>query len=270
MREFWQHEGCQQNTLSWPSPNTQDSEVNMMGREMTKDDWATLCHTRLGMPKKDRSTPKEVHLVGLGPTHTQFLMNFLGNDPPEFIANADAVWTINRGLWFMPHDLVFVMDHIQGEANISPVYGAKMWKHDRPILTSDNCEGWPSHVYQYPFESIEEWAMDRPHPPDIAWIANSVPYMFLYAAYIGVEKLHLWGIDYHHHTSSRCEEGKANATYWARFAEENGVEIYIPPKSTFMDMNNRGFFYGYQEDPRKQFRDRREKFKRLIDDVETN
>lgn len=237
----------------------------MTGKEMTKDDWARLCTTKLGLPKKERSAPKNVHLVGLGPTHVQFLRNFLAGDPPDFMTSADAFWTLNRGLWFIPHDLCFVMDHIQGEANRWPMYGERLWKHDKPIITSDNCEDWPSHVRQYPFKTIREWAIGRKNPPDIAWIVNSVPYIFLYAAWIGVEKLHLWGIDYHHHSSSRFEEGKSNASYWARFAEECGVEIFIAPDSTFMDMNNREFIYGYQDDPRPHMLERREKFRRLVD-----
>lgn len=234
---------------------------------MTKDDWAKLAHTRIGLPKKERSTPKNVHLVGLGPTHVQFLRNFLAGDPPDFMMLADAFWTLNRGIWFVPHDLCFVMDHVQGEANRWPLYGARMWEHDRPIITSDTAvsNNWPSHVYEYPFAEIHEWAMDRPNPPDMNWIVNSVPYIFLYAAWIGVEKLHLWGIDYHHHSSSRFEEGKSNASYWARFAEECGVEIFITPDSTFMDMNNREFIYGYSVDPRPIRKAKQELFVKLID-----
>lgn len=232
---------------------------------MTKDDWAKLAHTRLGMPKADKSAPKEVHLVGLGPTHQLFLKNFLALDPPEFMLRSDAFWTLNRGVWFVPHDICFVMDHIQNEANRAPRYGERMWKHDKPIITSDDMEGWPPHVYAYPFEEIEAWVMDRKNPPDMAWIANSVPYIFMFAAWTGVEKLHLWGIDYHHHTSGRCEEGKANATYWGRFAEECGVEIFIPGESTFMDMHNRAFVYGYKDDPRADARNKRALLRRLVD-----
>jgi hypothetical protein len=68
--------------------------------------------------------PKIVTLVSLGPTREDYDASLQNPEPaPETFS--DEVWTLNRGVFHTPHDLLFVMDHIQGEALSYPRYGAK-------------------------------------------------------------------------------------------------------------------------------------------------
>ena len=209
--------------------------------------------------------PKIVHLVGLGPTHHDFDQGWLTPHTPEVLWKADETWTINRGVFNIQHDLVWVMDHITGEAQTYPHYGARLWNHDRPIITSDNLDGWPPHVHAYPFDAIWTWLNTEFNPPPvhIDWWVNSVPYIVVYAAFIGVKQINGWGLDYHHHRSGRVEDGHPNVAYWIAQMERVGLRCNGVDGSTFLDSNNRGFIYGYQADPRPAAVAQRQRFRTL-------
>jgi hypothetical protein len=235
-------------------------------------------------------SPKTVHLVCLGPSHHDYDQAWLTPETPELLASADEIWTLNRGVFNIPHDLLFVLDHIQGEADNFPVYGARLWNHDRHIITSDNCDGWPPHVHKYPFGEIYSWMQRWPKikwqdpitgveyetggpPAHGDWFVNSVSFIVCYAAYVGVKRLNIWGGDYHHHKSGRVEDGHPNVAYWTGSVERaTGIQIGGPGSSTFLDSNMRHYIYGFQKDPRPQSVARRAAFKRLagIDEGEGN
>lgn len=226
--------------------------------------------------------PKIVHLICLGPSHRDYDQAWLNPDTPELLANADEVWTVNRGVFNIPHDLCFVMDYIEGEAFRYPIYGARLWNHDRHVITSERPADWPDHVLRYPFEEIYSWTQEWPKikwtdsrgveyetgaaPAHGDWWVNSIPYVIAYAAWIGVKRLNVWGGDYHHHSSGRVEDGHPNVSYWAAEVERmTGMITGGPPTSTLFDSNQRSYIYGYQPhmDPRPQAVARRAQFRRL-------
>jgi hypothetical protein len=233
--------------------------------ELVENTWQHPAKTSLGVPSKDPVSPKSIHLVGLGPSHHDFMQMWLNPETPEVLYGRDEIWTVNRGVFCVPHDVVFVMDHLQGEANNFPVYGSRLWHHDKPVITSDNLEGWPDHVHKFPFDAI--WTFfqsEYRHPPRCEWAINSIVFVLQYAAFIGVEEIFTWGLDYYHHKSGRVEDGHSNVAYWVRVLEERGIKINAPHTSTFLDTSNRAFFYGYQEDPRPASSSRRATFRRLV------
>lgn len=235
------------------------------------------------------SRPKTVSLIGLGPTHHDYDQAFLAPQTPDPVWKVDEVWTINRGLMNIRHDMAFVMDHLGsvtedgltiGEAALYPVYGAAMWHHDKPIITSDNCTGWPEHVKRYPFDEIWSWMqswqkrsivnafgeeIEAGGPPvHYDWCVNSVVFMMWYAAWLGVREVRCWGLDYHHHKSGRVEDGHPNVAYWVGVMErEVGMKVQPFDQSTFLDAGQRSFFYGYQNDPRPNATMKRSLFRRL-------
>lgn len=206
--------------------------------------------------------PASVTLVSLGPSREEFCMSM--QEPVPAIPLGDEVWTLNRGVWHVPHDLLFVMDHIQGEADHYPEYGARLWRHDKPIITSDTADGWPGHVTAFPFAEIDAWQRESVGATHGDWFHNSLAYILIYAAYIGVQELTVWGADYHHHRSGRVEDGHPNVAYWAGVLERVGLRVRVPSASTFLGANQRDYIYGYREDPRDAARQRRERFRALV------
>jgi 2-polyprenyl-3-methyl-5-hydroxy-6-metoxy-1,4-benzoquinol methylase len=142
------------------------------------------------------------------------------------------------------------MDHIQGEADKYPRYGASLWHHDKPIITSDNCDGWPEHVYRYPFNDVWEWLRTTVNPMHGDWYHNSVAYILVYAAFIGVKELRIFGADYSNHNNGVVESGHPNVAYWVGKLECTGLVVRTTEDSAFLNSNQRSWIYGYREDPR--------------------
>ena len=210
--------------------------------------------------------PKVVTLICLGTSHQDWISANLDRDPDNLVTQQDEIWTLNRGLGCFLHDLCFVMDHIGpgGESELYPAYGARLWNHNKPIITSDNCEGWPAHVYQYPWAEIQQWIAETVKPCHGNWFHNSLAYILCYAAFIGVRELRVWGADYRNHTSGVVEDGHSNVAYWAGRLESIGLSVSIPHTSGFLNADQRGWIYGYQHDPRQPAVQRRQRFRELV------
>jgi len=196
------------------------------------------------------NTPKTVALVCLGPSHRAYIGANFEPDLSEVVTGVDEIWTLNRGIGVFRHDLAFVMDHIQGEADKHPRYGAMLWKHNKPIITSDNYPNWPNHVRQYPFLEIWNWLAGTLNPMHGGWFHNSVAYILCYAAFIGVKDLRVFGADYSLHSSGVVEDGHPNVAYWVGKLEAAGLVVTAPADSSFLNINQRAWIYGYQNDPR--------------------
>lgn len=195
-------------------------------------------------------TPKTVALLALGPSRNAYAAANLEPDLSDAVLGVDETWTLNRGLSLVPHDLLWVMDHIQGEADKFPRYGERLWKHDRPIITSDNCDGWPAHVRRFPFNEVWNWLRTVVQPQHGDWYHNSLAYIFVYSAFIGVRELRVFGADYSNHSSGVVEDGHPNVAYWAGRLESVGLSVRMPSDSAFLNANQRHWIYGYRDDPR--------------------
>lgn len=192
--------------------------------------------------------PKTVNLICLGPSKSAYIGMMMQDDLANY--PADEVWTLNRGIPLFTHDLGFVMDHIQGEADANPAYGAALWKSDKPIITSDNCDGWPAHVVQYPFREIWNWIQAELYAMHGDWWHNSVAYIVAYAAFIGVRELRIFGADYHNHSSGGVEDGHPCVAYWVGVMERAGLLVRPVESSSFLGTDRRSWIYGYHKDPR--------------------
>ncbi len=208
--------------------------------------------------------PKIVTLVCLGPTHQNYVQGIFQKDLSDALLGADEIWTLNRGGPVFRHDLLWVMDNIQGEADQWPAYGATLWKHDKPIITSDNAEGWPDHVYLYPWDEIQTWLTETVKPAHDGWFHNSVPYILVYAAFIGVTELRVYGGDFASHNNGTVESGHPNVAYWVGCLERTGLIVRPYANSQFLNASQRDYIYGYRYDPRK-IKQSRAKFRALIE-----
>lgn len=194
--------------------------------------------------------PKTVALIALGNSASSYIGARFESDLSDAVIDVDEIWTLNRGCGVFSHDLLFVMDHIQGEADKFPRYGAYLWKHNKPIITSDNAEGWPSHVHLFPFNEIWNWLRCNANPMHGDWYHNSLAYILVYAAFIGVKELRVFGADYGNHSSGMVEDGHPCVAYWAGKLEAVGLLVKACSGSGFLGINQRGWIYGYRDDPR--------------------
>ena len=208
------------------------------------------------------NAPKNVVLVCLGASRNSYIEKAMEREPPDWMLQADEIWTLNRGALVLRHHLAFVLDYLDGEAAHFPGYGALLHRHDRPIITS-HAAGWPGHVYEYPFPAIWNWLMSEIKPNHQEWLINSVPMIAIYAAWIGVKNLAIFGADYQGH--SQREDGHACLAYWTGVLERHGMTVHSPDSSQFLGMNAR-FVYGYHpdQDPRPDAVARRQRFQQLI------
>ena len=225
--------------------------------------------------------PKTVNVVGLGPTHQDYDQAWLNPSTPDVLWKADETWGINRGIFSIKSDLQWIMDFVEGECHGWPVYGAKIWNSDVPIITSAKPAEYPEHIHVYPFAEIWTWLQMLPQhewtdergilrksvgpPVHCDWWHNSVAYVIAYAAFIGVEKLYCWGLDYHHHRSDRVEDGHVNVAYWVAKMEQVGLQVIPYSASTFLNANQRNWIYGYPpgHDPRPPADAKRQQFRIL-------
>lgn len=195
--------------------------------------------------------PKTVTMVCLGPSRNSYIGACFESDLSDSLAGVDETWTLNRGHSAFQHDLCFVMDHLGGESDKFPRYGASLWNHSKPIITSDNCDGWPAHVHKFPFKEVWNWTIGAVNPQHGDWYHNSVAYIIVYAAYIGVKELRIFGADYSMHSSGVVEDGHPCVAYWVGKMEQVGLRVMAPGDSAFLNINQRSWIYGYRDDPRR-------------------
>lgn len=204
-------------------------------------------HTLIDWHHPTGKIPRDVILLGLGETKRQYADVLSVHHDPFFSPGAE-VWTLNAGFRIWPHDLLWVMDDLEGESHKWPVYGAQLRKHKEPIITSTAYDYWPTAV-AYPFEAICEALRleDRDR-----YFFNSIPYILAYALAIGVRRISMLGIDYTHPASpGRGEDNRANAEWWCGFLRARGVSLTIANDSTLMNMRSVNQpLYGYKHDPR--------------------
>lgn len=203
-------------------------------------------------------TPESVLIVALGPTKQDLLEVTTTHEPPALLMECDEVWGLNGGANHfagrVAYDVLWVMDHLDGEAHREPGYmalvGAWLRRHGAPLITSQGGRwaaesGHAAAVHEYPLRFVLSAAGEVN-----AYFHNSIPYLLAYALAIGVRRLVIWGADYSHERSKRREDDRANAEYWVGFCRARGMEIWLPETTTLCNTNRGAWFYGYRDQPR--------------------
>ena len=207
--------------------------------------------------------PKNVVLVCLGASHADYIASASARDTPDWLLNAHEVWTLNRGSLVFKADCTFALDYLDGEAAHFPGYAAMLHRQKTPLITSKAGPDWPAHVSEYPFKAVWNWLMTEVKPNHQEWLINSVPLILLYAAYIGVKNMIIFGADYQGH--SQKEDGASCLSYWIGVLERIGVKVQSPDSSQLLGGGHH-FVYGFpvDGDPRPDAVARRARFKELI------
>jgi hypothetical protein len=205
--------------------------------------------------------PETVTLVCLGASHQSFIDCAFDRDTPDWLLQSE-VWTLNRGALAFRAHVAFVLDYLDGESAAFPHYAASLYRLNIPIITSEPAPDWPNHVHAYPFAAVWQWLTETLQPQHSNWLINSVPLILLYAGYIGVKTIRVFGADYQGH--SQREEGHACAAYWAGILERVGLRVEVPDTTQFLGGNCR-YTYGYQYDPHPSAVAKRARFQALTE-----
>lgn len=177
--------------------------------------------------------PKHIAIVAFGPTSAFYL------DAAKKEGNrkrfADFVIGINAMGSVIQCDLVFHMDDIriqERRAKAEPeghVAGIVEWLRDYHgrVMTSRAHPDYP-HLEEFPLEDLlNEFGGGYMNGTGAAALA--------YAIYLKPEEISLWGFDFTYPNAHKNEKGRACVEYWLGRAQERGIGIRLPAKTSLMD-----------------------------------
>lgn len=171
--------------------------------------------------------PKTVAMVGLGPSLREYTAESFGK---KNLTHFDEVWGINTAYRSLKCDKIWLMDDLKnGIAHNYPDWANELKLEKTPIITSRQYDEFPSSV-PYPLDDIVEHFHSD-------YFDVTPAYMIAYAAYIKVETLFCFGIDFHYPNAQVVETGLGCTSYWLGRAEEHGVHYKVPNTSTLMSAN---------------------------------
>jgi hypothetical protein len=126
---------------------------------------------------------------------------------------------------------------------LPPNYRQHLRELGKPVMMLDKHEDIPNSA-RYPIEQVIERLGPQLDPyANGDYFVSSIGYMLAFAILIGVEEIHLYGIDL------LCDEEygyqRPNAEYMIGVARGLGIKVFIPKESALCKFDHR---YGY-EDP---------------------
>jgi hypothetical protein len=217
-------------------------------------------------------TPRSIHLLACGQTAETYKRLLQVYDP--IIPPADEIWTVNKSLRYERADLVFILDDLVGECRKSERYAREIAELSRstPIITSivdhDVVEtlcapAADAYLFPYPYSEIchylgyrhllasgkvemslaEVYAAGRTIG---SYMHNSIPMILLYAAFIGVRRVNLFGADYTDPKGANIREAdRANCEYAVGLIRGLGVDVWVTQDSSLLNTCRQPWVYGY-------------------------
>jgi len=170
--------------------------------------------------------PRKVALLGLGPSIKDYMAE---SARKKELMRFDEVWGINTTHRSLTCDKIWVMDNLEKVGQNYPDWGNELKLVDTPIISSFQYDDYPSSV-AYPLDAVCKQFQDD-------YFSNTVAYAVAYAAYIKVEEIFLFGIDFHYPNALIVESGLGCVGYWLGIAKSCGVHYKIPGSSTLLDAN---------------------------------
>jgi protein-L-isoaspartate O-methyltransferase len=191
--------------------------------------------------------PRHVAIIGLGYSAEKYMdrVKRLGSRR-KF---ADQIWGINCIGDVLRCDLVFHMDDIRIQeirARAKPdsnIAAMVEWLrgYDGRVITSFAHPDYPC-LETFPLQDVI-------NELGLAYFNNTVAYAVVYALFIGVEKISIFGCDYTYPDRHKAEKGRACLEFWLGYAKNRGVELAMPPNTTLMDCRDddgeEATLYGY-------------------------
>lgn len=177
--------------------------------------------------------PKHIAIVAFGPTSAFYV------DAAKKEGNrkrfADFVIAVNAMGSVIQSDLVFHMDDVriqERRAAADPdgmVAGLVEWlkSYAGRVMTSRSHPDYPQ-LEEFPLE-------DLLNKFGGGYINGTGAAALAYAVYLDPEEISLWGFDFTYPNSHKNEKGRACVEYWLGRAQERGIGIRLPPKTSLMD-----------------------------------
>lgn len=189
--------------------------------------------------------PESVAIVAMGASKSIFVSSAAAVGGSH--ALYEEVWAINCMAAVIRHDRVFHMDDFRVQearaaagnemvANMLTV----LRRHPGPIYTSKAYpETYPGSV-EYPLAAVMRKFSH-------VYFNNTVPYAVAFAAFLGVKRLGLYGLDYTYSGHHSREKGRACVEFWLGFASARGMVVQVAENSTLLDADvpDDQRFYGY-------------------------
>ena len=181
---------------------------------------------KLDKPNPLDTRPRSVAVIGLGPSCKEFLAEKARKNNP---VHYDEVWGINTTHRSIKCDKIWTMDDLAKMEQNYPDWANELKLEETPIITCRTHPDYPN-AYAYPLDDVTTRFKDN-------YFTTTVAYIVAYAAYIGVEDLYLFGLDFYYPNAMVVESGMGCVAYWLGIARENGVHFKIPSSSTLLDSN---------------------------------
>jgi hypothetical protein len=163
---------------------------------------------------------------------------------------ADFVIAINAMGSVIQSDLVFHMDDVrlqERRAAADPeghVAGLFEWlkTYQGRVMTARGHPDYP-HLEEFPLE-------DLLNKFGGGYINGTSAAALAYAIYLEPKEISLWGFDFTYPNAHKNEKGRACVEYWLGRAQERGIGIRLPPKTSLMDSyedsaSDEAKIYGY-------------------------
>ena len=229
---------------------------------------------------------KSLSIVGMGHSLTDYLQDF----ERHYKKPTSETWGINSvGVWLRPIDKIIALDNFRRDLTME---GGKHVQYVRnildsgiPIISDVADPEWPQ-VEAYPLERVVRniWPSARRDDHCRPGLANTINYALALAIADGFTEIRLYGCDFRrsddkyliyaladaHHDKPywwpfHCRElvdhrrdlepGEPQTMFLLGVAHQRGISIAIPPTSSLCDMDRAFYFYGYDRDQPKVFKD---------------
>jgi SAM-dependent methyltransferase len=177
--------------------------------------------------------PEHVSILGLGPSLRVYVdvVKRLGGKH----AYCDEVWGVNALGGVLMCDRIFHMDDVRiqeirakamPESNIARML-EWLKLHPGPVITSRAHPDYPGLV-EFPLEAVLN---EFQH----AYFNSTPAYAVAYAAFLGVKRISLFGIDYTYPNAHDAEKGRACVEFWLGVATARGIKLTVAKTSSLLD-----------------------------------
>ena len=153
---------------------------------------------------------------------------------------AEEIWAINKMGGVIFHDVMWRMDDLMKNRKLMyPEYLRWLKKHPCIVTSTAYPEEFPGSV-EYPLEAVLQNI-------GVPYFNTTPAYALGYAIYLGIPKVHLYGMDYTYPEQSIAEAGRGCFEWLMGIAYARNIELLVGPNTSLLDtcipMEQK--FYGY-------------------------